>query len=142
MLAEAVERARADGDRALEARARVERELVRLAGRAGRRGRPARRVADAALAELARHGDERGQRRAWRLRAWIEWTAGRAAAADDAWRRPPTHARRAGDERELFEIARLARVGRGVRAGAGRRGDRAAARRSASRSRGGPVAVA
>ena len=42
--------------------------------------------------------------RAWRLRAWIEWTESRAAAADDAWRRATAHARRAGDERELFEI--------------------------------------
>ncbi len=64
----------------------------------------ARRVADDALRELERHGDDLGRCRAWRLRAWIEWTESRAGAADEAWRHAGLHARRAGDERELFEI--------------------------------------
>ena len=42
--------------------------------------------------------------RAWRLRAWIEWTESRAANADAAWQRAAEHARRAGDDRELVEI--------------------------------------
>jgi len=40
----------------------------------------------------------------WSKRAWIEWIESRAAAADEAWGRAAEHARRAGDERELFEI--------------------------------------
>ena len=90
------------GDPRLAARARVERELARQ--HAGEGGGDARRIADAALAELERHGDEHGCCRAWQLRAWIEWTASHAAAADEAWRQAAVHARRAGDDRELFEI--------------------------------------
>ena len=49
-------------------------------------------------------GDDLGQCRAWRLRAWIDWIEGLVGRADEAWQRAATHARRAGDERELFEI--------------------------------------
>jgi tetratricopeptide (TPR) repeat protein len=45
-----------------------------------------------------------GQCRAWRLHAWIAWTEGQTATADDAWRRAAGHAQAAGEERELFEI--------------------------------------
>jgi len=53
---------------------------------------------------LGEHGDDLGLCRAWCLRAKIAWTEGLVAAADEAWRRAAEHARRAGDERELFEI--------------------------------------
>jgi class 3 adenylate cyclase/tetratricopeptide (TPR) repeat protein len=101
-LVEAVERARQDGDPRLAARARVELELGRQHAGAGQAAAAA--VAESALAELARHGDEHGRARAWRLQAWIEWSSSRARAADVAWRRAAAHARNAGDERELFEI--------------------------------------
>lgn len=53
---------------------------------------------------LEEEGDELDRCRAWRLRAWIAWTESQAASADAAWRQAAEHARRAGDERELFEI--------------------------------------
>src|SRR5439155_14211428 len=104
VLVEAVDHARAARDPRLEARARVEQERVRLQAESSERIDDARRVADAALQVLADHRDELGQCRAWWLRAWIEWIGGRSAGADEAWRRAAAHARRAGDERELFEI--------------------------------------
>jgi DNA-binding SARP family transcriptional activator len=103
-LTEAIERATDADDPRLEARAGVERQLVRLQAGTSLGVEPARRVADAALEELGRHGDDLGLCRAWRLRAWIAWIESRVAAADEAWRRAATHARRADDERELFEI--------------------------------------
>jgi DNA-binding SARP family transcriptional activator/tetratricopeptide (TPR) repeat protein len=104
ILGEAIERAEAAGDPRLEARARVERQFLRLQTEPGAGVAQARRVADAALAVVGGHGDDLGQCRAWCLRASIGWTEGRIAAADDAWRRAAEHARRAGDDRELFEI--------------------------------------
>ena len=53
---------------------------------------------------LDRHDDHVGRCRAWRLRAWIDWIECQSARADEAWGRAATHARRAGDERELFDI--------------------------------------
>ena len=103
-LSEAIERAEADDDPGLEARARVEQQLAQLhAGTSSGIDR-ARQVADQALRELEGNGDDLGACRAWRLRAWLEWTESRAAAADDAWRQAAERARRAGDERELFDI--------------------------------------
>ena len=103
-LAEAIARAEDAGDPRLESRARVEQELERLHAGTSRGVEQARRVADVALQELERHGDDLGRCRAWRLRAWIEWTESRAGAADDAWRQAAAHARHAADERELFDI--------------------------------------
>jgi DNA-binding SARP family transcriptional activator/tetratricopeptide (TPR) repeat protein len=104
ILGEGIERASARNDSRLEARARVEQQFVRLQAGSSRGIAQARRVADAALAVLAEHGDDLGQCRAWCLRAWIGWTGALIAVADDAWRRAAEHARRAGDQRELFEI--------------------------------------
>jgi DNA-binding SARP family transcriptional activator len=103
-LSDAIERAEADGDPKLEVRARVEQQLAQLHAGTGSGVDRARQVADWALRELERHGDDLGACRAWRLRAWLEWTESRAAAADEAWRRAAGHARRADDERERFEI--------------------------------------
>ena len=104
VLAEAIERAEEDDDPRVASRARVDQQLERLHAGTSRGVDEARRVADDALRELERHGDDLGRCRAWRLRAWIEWTVSRAGAADEAWRHAGLHARRAGDERELFEI--------------------------------------
>jgi DNA-binding SARP family transcriptional activator/class 3 adenylate cyclase/tetratricopeptide (TPR) repeat protein len=103
-LGEAIERACAGNAPRLEARARVEQQFVRLQAGSSRGIAQARLVADAALAVLAEHGDDLGQCRAWCLRAWIGWTGALIAVADDAWCRAAEHARRAGDQRELFEI--------------------------------------
>ena len=102
VLAEAVERAHAAADPRAEARAQVEHQLVRLHAGAGTE--PARAATDAAVRVLAGRRDDLGLCRAWRLRAWIEWTESRSANADAAWQRAAEHARRAGDDRELVEI--------------------------------------
>ncbi len=104
VLQEAIERATAENDPRLEARARVERQFVRIQAGSSKGLARARRAADAALGTLGEHGDDLGLCRAWCLRASIEWTEGVVAGADEAWRQAAEHARRAGDERELFEI--------------------------------------
>ena len=101
VLGQALDRARASGDAPAEARAQVERELVRLHADPGSGTGPARRAADAALRLLH---DDLCVCRAWRLRAWIEWTESQSANADAAWRQAAKHARRAGEDRELREI--------------------------------------
>jgi tetratricopeptide (TPR) repeat protein len=91
-------------DARLEARARIEREIIRIendpsAGIDGAIG-----VVDRALPVLERVDDHRGQSRAWSLRAQANWVAGRAASADAAWREAADCARRSGDERDRFAI--------------------------------------
>jgi class 3 adenylate cyclase/predicted ATPase len=103
VLAEAIERAGAEGDPQLEARASVEQQLVRLHAESDTIEH-ARELADSALDVLERGEDELDQCRAWRLKAWIAWTESLAGDADEAWRRAAELARRAGDERELHEI--------------------------------------
>ncbi|GAA2208692.1 hypothetical protein GCM10009850_041500 [Nonomuraea monospora] len=90
------------GEPRVAALAEVERERVRLQAGTGWSLADARRVSDRALAAL--RGDDRGLCRAWCLRASIDWTEGRAAAADESWRHAERHAARAGDDRELYEI--------------------------------------
>ena len=109
-------------DPAAEARARVERELVRLHADPGAGLDAARAAADAALELLT---DDLGRCRAWRLRGWVAWMESQCARAEAAWREADEHARRAGDERELLEILGWFTVGGVVRPDAGRGGDRA-----------------
>ncbi|UBU13751.1 BTAD domain-containing putative transcriptional regulator [Nonomuraea gerenzanensis] len=90
------------GEPRVAALAEVERERVRLQAGTGWSLADARRVADRALRAL--RGDDRGLCRAWCLRASIDWTEGRAAAADESWRHAERHAALAGDDRELYEI--------------------------------------
>jgi DNA-binding SARP family transcriptional activator len=104
ILKEAIDRATAENDPRVEARARVEQQFVRLQAESSRGIAEARLVADSALGILGQHGDDVGLCRAWCLRAWIGWTEGVIAEADEAWRLAADHARRAGDQRELFEI--------------------------------------
>jgi tetratricopeptide (TPR) repeat protein len=88
----------------LQARAQVERELVRLETETGAGTDQERRVTDAVLPLLEREGDDYGQSRAWLLRGQVAWFSGRAESADEAWREAAESARRAGDQRELFEV--------------------------------------
>jgi DNA-binding SARP family transcriptional activator len=85
------------------ARASVERAIVRLHMGRGRDDGAA--VAGAALPVLEAAGDELGLSRVRHLRAVHAWFEGRAAAADEDWRRAGEHAARAGDEAALLEIA-------------------------------------
>ena len=88
----------------LRARAEVEREFVRLETQPGAGSERAARVADGAMPVLVRAADDHGQARVWALRAQIAWGAGEVGRADDAWSEAAACARRAGDERELFQI--------------------------------------
>jgi class 3 adenylate cyclase/tetratricopeptide (TPR) repeat protein len=88
----------------LEARARVEREFVRLEIETGVGLQHARSVAEEVLPLLQREGDDHGQCRALSLRAQAAWLAGSVERADAAWGEAAACARRAGDERELFAI--------------------------------------
>jgi DNA-binding SARP family transcriptional activator len=104
VLAGAIEQAVTAGDEHMEAQARVERQFVRLEAEPAGTVDAAQDVADSALVQLERHHDERGQSRAWSLRASIAWLQGQVARADEGWEEAAQHARRAGDERQLFEI--------------------------------------
>jgi class 3 adenylate cyclase/tetratricopeptide (TPR) repeat protein len=88
----------------LAARARVEREFVRLEVETGAGIERALRVVDEVLPVLRREGDDHGQCRALSLRAQACWLAGSVERADAAWREAAACAGRAGDERERFAI--------------------------------------
>ena len=103
-LSEAIERAALEHDARTESRALVDQQLMRLHAGTGGAHEDARRVVEEELAHLEQGGDDLGQCRAWQLRASIEWIECLLERADEAWQRAATHARRAGDERELFEI--------------------------------------
>jgi class 3 adenylate cyclase/tetratricopeptide (TPR) repeat protein/CheY-like chemotaxis protein len=88
----------------LEARARIEREFVRLETGTSLVTDHARVVVDEVLPVLERRGDDHGQCRAWSLRAQAAWNVGHVERADAAWGEAADCARRAADERELFAI--------------------------------------
>jgi class 3 adenylate cyclase/tetratricopeptide (TPR) repeat protein len=88
----------------LEARARIERAFVRLEIETSVGTDHARVVVDEVLPVLERQGDDRGQCRAWSLRAQAAWNVGHVERADAAWGEAAECARRAADERELFAI--------------------------------------
>ena len=91
-------------DAPLRARAEVEREFVRLETQPGAGSERAARVADGAMPVLVRAADDHGQARVWALRAQIAWGAGRSGGRTTRGREAAACARRAGDERELFQI--------------------------------------
>jgi|GEM_PF-6816153 len=101
VLDEAIEHA---PDELLDARARVEREYVRLETDTSAGADRARRAADEALTVFARAQDGYGEYRAWSLLAQVAWTEGQVERADDAWNNAAQSARTAGDERDLFDV--------------------------------------
>jgi DNA-binding SARP family transcriptional activator len=88
----------------LGARAQVERELVRLETEPGVGTEQAESVIEASLPLLEREGDDFGVSRVWMLRGRLAWDRGEVAEADRAWCQAAESARRAGRERELFEV--------------------------------------
>jgi tetratricopeptide (TPR) repeat protein len=88
----------------LDARARVERELVRLETDPSAGIERAHGAADAALEVFGRTRDGYGEYRAWSLHAQAAWTAGQVRRADEAWVRAAECARRSGDERDVFDV--------------------------------------
>jgi len=90
----------------LEARARVEREFVRLEIEAGADTSKSQRIAEAALPLLEEDDDDQGLGRVWCLRAQVSWLSGQIRRADEAWCEAAACVRRAGAEREVFGILR------------------------------------
>jgi DNA-binding SARP family transcriptional activator/tetratricopeptide (TPR) repeat protein len=88
----------------LRARAQIERELVRLETDPEAGTAQAERVAREGLDLLDRTQDLHGACRAWFLRGYVAWIAGRAGDADEFWTRSAQCAGRAGAERERFEV--------------------------------------
>ncbi|MEN3279789.1 MAG: hypothetical protein V7607_929 [Solirubrobacteraceae bacterium] len=86
----------------LAARARIEREFVRLQTEPSVGTEHARAVANTALAVLEH--DDHGRCRAFSLHAQADWLVGRVEAAESAWASAADCALRAGDELELFAI--------------------------------------
>jgi class 3 adenylate cyclase/tetratricopeptide (TPR) repeat protein len=101
VLDEAIARA---PEPALGARARIEREFVRLEIDTSVGAQHAGRVADEVLPVVEAAADDHGQCRAWSLRAQADWVLGQVGRADLAWERATDCARRSGDELELFAI--------------------------------------
>jgi class 3 adenylate cyclase/DNA-binding SARP family transcriptional activator len=102
VLTEAIELAPHDSP--LAARARVERELVRLQSGADTSPQSAELVVDSALRVLELDGDELGQSRAHFLRALRAWVEGRCGQSDEELESAVLHARRAGHEAGVFEL--------------------------------------
>lgn len=88
----------------LRARAQVERELVRLEAETSGGTAHASRVLEAVTPVLETAGDDYGQSRVWLLRGQLAWNAGRVEDADAAWHEATESARRAGNQRGLFEV--------------------------------------
>ena len=106
ILAEARRLADAAGDERLEARAHVEELVLRLQVDAGRAMAEARRAGERAGRTFGEAGDDVGLCRLSYLQAQVHWVEGRAAAAEKAWERAASYARRAGDQRLLADILR------------------------------------
>ncbi len=88
----------------LRARAQVERELVRLESETSVGTEQAQSVIETSMPLLEREGDEYGRSRVWLLRGRLAWDLGQVGRADEAWREASESARRAGRQRELFEV--------------------------------------
>ncbi len=98
-LAEAVRLADARGDRALEARAQVERLLGRLQVDPDGVARVAARQGARLARALEEAGDHAGLARLWHVRALLAWIRMQAGEAAECWRRATAFAQQAGDAR-------------------------------------------
>jgi len=104
ILAEARRLADAAGDERLEARAHIEELVLRLQVDPGGAIAEARQAGVRARRTFEEAGDELGLCRLSYLQAEVHWLEGRAAAAEEAWGRAASYARRAGDHRRLAGI--------------------------------------
>jgi predicted ATPase len=104
VLAAARSAAQASSDVAVEARARIEQQLLKLHRAEAGALAEAPRVVASAVAVFERTGDQRALCRAWQVQATASWLEARAARAADAWEHAAAHARAAGDGRECAVI--------------------------------------
>jgi class 3 adenylate cyclase/tetratricopeptide (TPR) repeat protein len=96
--------ASAAGDERSAAHARVQRLLLGLQVDMRRASAETGRLLPGLLRSFERGSDEGGLCQVWRLRAAMHWMQADSAAAEDAWGQAASHARRAGDQRQLTEI--------------------------------------
>jgi tetratricopeptide (TPR) repeat protein len=89
-------------DDRLRVRAQVERELIRLEAETSAGTELARQVTETGEGALA--DDDYGRCRLAFLRGRIAWDVGEVASAETAWAEAAELARRAGAQRELFEL--------------------------------------
>ncbi len=104
ILTEARRLTGAAGDSRLEARAQIEELVLLLQVEAGKAMVEARKAGVRARRSFEKAGDELGLSRLAYLQGQVHWLEGRAAAAEEAWERAASHARRAGDQRRLAAI--------------------------------------
>jgi len=100
VLAEAMERAVAAGDKRLELRTLIERQFFRMFTDPEGATEELLRVAEGAIPLLEELGDELGLAKAWWLRSEADLIACRWGARAEALERARGHARRAGDAHE------------------------------------------
>jgi class 3 adenylate cyclase/tetratricopeptide (TPR) repeat protein len=103
-LDDAQRMASAAGDERSAAHARVQRLLLGLQVDMRRASAETGRLLPGLLRSFERGSDEGGLCQVWRLRAAMHWMQADSAAAEDAWGQAASHARRAGDQRQLTEI--------------------------------------
>jgi class 3 adenylate cyclase/tetratricopeptide (TPR) repeat protein len=110
VLTEAAKAAKTLGNRAVELRAELERGYLR-ALTDPRASLPLRELADIAIPELERLGDDQSLAAAWRIVAQVHLVDLRGAEMEEALKRSIEHARRAGDRmaevEALFWLIRL-----------------------------------
>jgi tetratricopeptide (TPR) repeat protein len=104
VLDEAIERARASGDRRSELRAEVQRARILIKRGVDRFLEQARSAAERAVAAFGELGDEAELAGAWMLLGMVESLGGNGVAGVAAHRRAREHARAAGDDRREREI--------------------------------------
>jgi tetratricopeptide (TPR) repeat protein len=92
------------GDAGLEARARVERLLVRLQVDPDAVARQTARQGGRLARSLEEAGDHAGLARLWHLRALLSWIRAQAGEAVTDWRRAAAAAGRAGDDRMVSDV--------------------------------------
>ncbi len=103
-LSEAVRLAGGLGDAGLEARAQVERLLVRLQVDPAAVARQTARQGGRLARSLEEAGDHAGLARLWHLRALLSWIRAQAGDAVTDWRRAAAAAGRAGDDRMVSDV--------------------------------------
>jgi predicted ATPase/class 3 adenylate cyclase/DNA-binding SARP family transcriptional activator len=104
VLVEAVGLAAAQQDARVSAHVEVQRQFLALEEVTGQGTSEAKRVVELVLPVFETAGDHLGLCRALRLRAYLHWIEGHAAAAARAWEEAAEHARLAGAERERIEL--------------------------------------
>jgi tetratricopeptide (TPR) repeat protein len=107
VLAEAVERARAAGDRGAEGIAIVRTKMLELFTLRFERNTDAIPDLERAVAVFDEIGHEPGLAEAWIAIASIQFWSGAAGMAVSSFEQAITHARRAGDQARLLEALRL-----------------------------------